>query len=86
VCLNCQGPRICGLFSIVNTTALHDVLLVESEDTKPQILRVHYGTQASKDFGLCRGSWKQILQIPSDDCIYCRFQDVDKWVGDLKLD
>ena len=33
--LNCVGPHICGVFSIVGTVVLHDLLLVESLDVEP---------------------------------------------------
>lgn len=32
--LNCVGPLICGHFSIVNTTALHDPWSVDSMDAE----------------------------------------------------
>ena len=32
--LNCVGPRLCGYFSIVNTTVLQGQWLVESADVK----------------------------------------------------
>ena len=33
--LNCVGPHVCGVFSIVSTVVLHDLLLVESSDVEP---------------------------------------------------
>ena len=38
--LNCMGPLICGvLFSIVNTTVLHDPWLVESTDGEEPLMQ-----------------------------------------------
>ena len=39
--LNCMGPLIRGFFSIVNTTVLHDLQLIESADAEPRIWRKH---------------------------------------------
>ena len=40
--LNCTGPLICGFFSIVNTTALHDLQLGEPPDVESWIWK-NYG-------------------------------------------
>ena len=39
--LNCMGPLIYGIFSVVNSTGLHNPWSVESMDAELQIWRNH---------------------------------------------
>lgn len=51
--LNCEGPFICGFFSIGNTTVLHSLQLVESKDVEPRV----WGTQDTEELWI----WGQTI-------------------------
>lgn len=59
--LNCVGPLTCGFFSIVITTVLHDLWLVDSEGTKPRTWR----NQVDKKLTI---SYMQIFNWVEDQC------------------
>ena len=58
---NCTGPLTGEFFSIVNTTVLQDVRLVESSDAEPWIKTANY--KLYTDFRLHKGLEPLILSL-----------------------